>query len=226
MIKRSSFFLACSALLLSHSVTNAQYFVGTLGGGIPIGLISDVNSGMEDAWNTTANTLGSNGSEKIDKTFGGSFSCNLGFLKENVENKSSTWGMMFGYSYHGTGEAKWTNTYNGTDPTTGNNTSVTFNATMKRKLHEFRALPVLATMIGEGSMLLGGAGLHYTLDKYTQKQSTSIGYNFGLPPSADVEDNGFGFVAWASILFDQLGFEASYSTKNWFYIGILFNGRA
>jgi hypothetical protein len=210
---------------LSASELGITYL--SIGGGYPVGLLNSLNSGLEKTYGQTDAIYGNTSDEKLTKTYAaGSFSCNLGIGNKEISTMSDNawkWFMMCGYSFHGTGESKWSETYNnGT-----NNYDLSVSA--KYKMHDIRLLPVAWWTYGYDSdpRAFGiGAGGQYSFVKYIQSQKNEIPNNpWKMPDNVSLTSSGITWIVYGFLQFGQYcGIEVSTSGTNLFYVGIFLGG--
>jgi len=198
-------------LLSSISFAKINLAFVTLGGGYPGGIIGDLNSSFEKAYKMAVENFGASRTESLTKTQGGSFSANIAFrfIDTAFIPRKMQFGGLIGYSYHGTGEAKWQEKYDGYD----------LSVSGKYSISEIRFTPV-ALIFNENITGLGvGAGGAYNFVNYNQKQTSNLPSIVSLPNSLSSLNSGFTWLIWGMLRYQIFGIEASFTGVNRYYIG-------
>lgn len=212
------------ALLLLLSVIFASerpsYFA--VGGGMPIGFINDVYDATVIGHNRALSVLKSGTGYDVydlgvDKGGGGSFIVEYSPYFSTI-GKSGLFGMLGGYSYHGTKENVSKMSADDDE----------LKMVIKGKLHEIKVVPNVLLQLSETSnwALILGAGGHYNIDK-----SYSYAYiNSSQEEELSIDEDklgasGFGFIAQGSLVYvgdsgGGISIETAYSNRN-FYISMM-----
>lgn len=175
-------FLIAAVLGWGNNV-NAEGGFLCVGGGYPFGLINNVNTAIQNEANTF------NG--KVDKTAsGGSFLVDFTFLATpNDSTAASTFGLMTGYSYHGTSQASAT--------MAGIETQV-IKVNLKASIHEIKCEPGLFFQPGSGGVVFLGGGVVYSIINGNVNGLDNEGRNGIMAGSLG---SGFGLCGIARYLF-------------------------
>jgi hypothetical protein len=198
-------------LIISGSAFSSDIdpFKISLGGGYPFGLVSMLNDDFRKAYNQATSAYGSFNTESLTKTAGGSFCTNIGICK-NDTTKSVLFGGIFGYSYHGTGKAKY--------ELVDNSVPMTLSVTGKYSVHELRLLPCLLGT-SKKALIGGGAGAAYNFVKYTQEGGSSISLGNFTMPQTDFKSSGLTWCIYGFAEIGMIGVEAEVNGLNTFYLG-------
>lgn len=202
-------------LILFSGVSFSETFL-MVGGGYPYGIIRNLNNACESAYETTNNLFGKSYGGSLTKTQGGTFAVSFGMrLLDSIASSSAGVGLVLGYSYHGTGEAGYSNIFS------IDNQRITLSSKSKYAMHEIKLVPMILTANSENAMLGIGAGAEYDFVKYTQKNTnTAPNTSFELP-DLNLNSSGFTWILQAFLKYKYLGIEASTSGMNVFYIGAI-----
>lgn len=197
------------SLVFVVSINAGQFlpFKISIGGGYPFGIVSTLNNDFKEAYDQATSAFGSFDNESLTKTGGGSFCSNIGFANLDT-TKNVFFGGIVGYSYHGTGKAKY--------ELVDNSVPMTLSVTGKYSVNEIRLMPCLVK-IGEKEAFGGGAGLAYNFVKYTQESGNSSG-SFNLPKT-DSKSSGATWCIYGFVQIHAIGVEAELNGLNTFYLG-------
>lgn len=197
------------SLILVASISAGQFlpFKISVGGGYPFGIVGMLNNDFKEAYDQATSAFGSFDQESLTKTAGGSFCTNIGFANLDT-TKNVFFGGIIGYSYHGTGKAKY--------ELVDNSPAMTLSVTGKYSVNEIRLLPCFVKF-GENESFGGGAGLAYNFVKYIQENGNSTG-SFTLP-KMESKSSGATWCIYGFVLIHAIGVEAELNGLNTFYLG-------
>jgi hypothetical protein len=208
---------ASMVILLGFLSTSAKVNLAFIkvGGGYPMGIINELNSSFESAYAQAQSTFGSSGTTSLTKTNGGYFSTNIGFGfydSTDMANRN-VFGFAAGYSYTGTGEAKYLDNF------TIQNQNYTLSVSGKYSINEFRVMPILFKLNESFEGFGGGVGIEYALVNYHQKSTTNIPNSLFVLPDMAHKSSGLTWCAWLYGQLNFIGVEIALSGVNLFSIG-------